>query len=120
RLHLTKELVENQRLEIQVEVRYKEHDSGPTRFQDDNFSAGFQKLGIVTIQDYDGASGKPIILQGDALRLSSESVKNALTEILHNLRRGTLAALILGRRRRGKTSILTPKHARKYLPCFVG
>jgi hypothetical protein len=46
RLHLTKELVENQRLEIQVEVRYKEHDSGPTRFQDDNFSAGFQKLGI--------------------------------------------------------------------------
>lgn len=107
RLHLAKELVDDQRLEIQVELRYKERDSAPSRFQDDTFTAGFRKLGIVTIQDYDGASGKPIILQGEALRLSSEGVKNALTEILHNLKRGNLTALILGRRRRGKTSILT-------------
>jgi serine/threonine-protein kinase len=107
RLHLCKELVESQRLEFQVELRYKERDDGSTKVQDVPFSAALQKMGAVTIEDYDGASGKPIILLGDSLRLSSESVKNALNDILHNLKRGALAALIVGRRRRGKTSILT-------------
>jgi hypothetical protein len=61
----------------------------------------------LTLDDYPGASGTPILLVEQNLELSSSSVRSALTEILEQFRAGKPAAfLITGRRRRGKTSIL--------------
>ena len=51
-------------------------------------------------------AGKPLILEGDTLRYSSNTVKRALSEILSGLSGRGIAALVIGRRRRGKTSIL--------------
>src|SRR5262249_37144760 len=57
-------------------------------------------------EPYEGAAGKPLVLEGDALRYSSGSVKRALSEILSGLASKGIAACVIGRRRRGKTSIL--------------
>jgi hypothetical protein len=106
RLHLNQDLIDPGKIEIQTEFRFRDHSTSSTQGQDDKFALPFSKAASVNIRDYEGASGKPIILQGEALKLSSESVRQALTYIRHNLERGSVTALIIGRRRRGKTSIL--------------
>jgi hypothetical protein len=62
----------------------------------------------LVIDDYPGATGTPLLLVQENLELSSSWVRNALKDILDQLGAGKPAAfLITGRRRRGKTSILS-------------
>lgn len=107
RLHFKKELTEPRQIEVLAEVRYKDTYGATSKFQDVKRVVTLQRASTLQIDDYSGASGEPLILHGDALRLSSESVKNALADITRTLKKNPLGALILGRRRRGKTSILT-------------
>jgi hypothetical protein len=60
----------------------------------------------VVIEEYPGALGLPITLDDKALELSSATVRRAFRELLRSLNSGGVAAILYGRRRRGKTSIL--------------
>jgi AAA+ ATPase superfamily predicted ATPase len=106
RLQFNQELVDPGKLDIQTELRFKDYSTSSTQAQDDRLALPLSKAAAIAVEDYEGALGKPIILQGETLKLSSESVRQALVYVRHNLGRGSVTALILGRRRRGKTSIL--------------
>jgi tRNA A-37 threonylcarbamoyl transferase component Bud32 len=106
RAKLSRELPQDGRLEVGMIIRYKEPGSRESRYEDFRTDLKFLKSPNLAIQSYEGAGGKPIILDGDALRFSSSSVKKALAEISAGLNGTGIAALVIGRRRRGKTSIL--------------
>lgn len=106
RAELAKALDPNGRLQILYQLSFKELGAGDTRIYDDKYQPAISEPKPVEITGYSGASGFPLTLTGDTLKLSSASVRNTLKKISAGLKAGPLAALIVGRRRRGKTSIL--------------
>lgn len=97
--------VEN--LKLQAQLLWRERGSRGSRGHDVPLEAGLAESTSVEIDDFAGAEGKPLILTPEKLRVSSTSVKNTLKDLLRLLGKGPgIAAMIVGRRRRGKTSIL--------------
>jgi serine/threonine protein kinase len=104
---VVQELTQDMVFEAGWQGRYREPGSRETKFEDGRINElSFANSRSLVIENYEGAGGKPLILEGDTLRYSSNSVKRALTEILSGLSGKGIAALVIGRRRRGKTSIL--------------
>jgi eukaryotic-like serine/threonine-protein kinase len=106
RAKLVRELPEHGRLEVGLAIRYREPGNHEPRYDDIRTEIKLVHNPSLAIQSYEGAGGKPLILEGDALKYSSNSVKKALSEISNGLLAKGIAALVIGRRRRGKTSIL--------------
>jgi tRNA A-37 threonylcarbamoyl transferase component Bud32 len=103
---LAKALDPNAKLQLQYQLLYKELGSGETKTHDDRHQPAISEPRAVEIKGYPSANGFPLRLTGDDLKLSSASVRTTLKKISAGLRTGPLAAMIVGRRRRGKTSIL--------------
>lgn len=104
---LRSELAADATYELGWQARYREPGIRETRFEDSRIdSLSFVQAKSLVLANYENAGGRPLILEGDALRLSSGSVRRALSEIVSGLAGKGIAALIIGRRRRGKTSIL--------------
>ena len=106
RAELAKALDPNEKLQLQYQLSFKELGAGETKIHDDRHQPSISGPRPVEIEGYSGASGFPLILTGDRLKLSSASVRNTLGKLSAGLKAGPVAALIVGRRRRGKTSIL--------------
>jgi hypothetical protein len=107
KVKLNTELVGDTSFELGWQGRYHEPGIRETRFEDSKIeSLSFVQAKSLILASYDGAGGKPLILEGEPLRLSSTSVRRALNDILSGLAGKGIAALVIGRRRRGKTSIL--------------
>jgi hypothetical protein len=106
RAELAKPLDPNEKLQLQYQLSFKELGSGDTKIYDDRHQPSISEPRAIEIEGYSGASGFPLILIGDRLKLSSASVRNTLGKLSAGLKAGPSAALIVGRRRRGKTSIL--------------
>jgi hypothetical protein len=105
---LTLEVVEplSDKCELHYEIRVRQ-----AGFLGTGIDAGSLTLTIspprdVLIDGYKGALGLPILLDEKALDLSSASVRKALRDLQLALSSDGVAALVYGRRRRGKTSIL--------------
>ncbi len=90
------------------ELRFRDREARSARV----LSGTIQSLKIggvepVTVDNYKGAGGEPLVLAGDAFERSSSSIRKALTDLLRALETGDgIAAVLIGRRRHGKTSIL--------------
>jgi hypothetical protein len=101
------ELTQDTVFEAGWQARYREPGGRDTKFEDGRINElRFANSRSLVIENYEGAGGKPLILEGDTLRYSSNSVKRALADIVSGLSGRGIAALVIGRRRRGKTSIL--------------
>lgn len=103
---LSSDLTGDTSLRAGFQVRYREPGVRETKFEDVRIDLRVLCGKAPVIENYEGAGGKPLILEGDALRFSSASVRTALTEIIQALSTRGVAAVVIGRRRRGKTSIL--------------
>jgi hypothetical protein len=108
-------------IKLEYELRYIEARTSETKSLDGRLTINCRDAGTPRIETYEGASGDPLVLTGDKLKLSSAGVKDALRYLQNGLNTGAhTAALIIGRRRRGKTSILQtiandPEIRKRYL-----
>jgi serine/threonine protein kinase len=105
RLDLVSELRTASRIALECRIVFKD-SSRATRHATASLELQLRESAKVKIDDYRGADSRPLILEGDALELSPSSVKNAIHKISTALRKDGCAALLYGRRRRGKTSVL--------------
>jgi hypothetical protein len=104
-LDLMSELRVTSKLALECRIVFKD-SSRATRHTTASLELQLREAATVKIDDYRGADSRPLILEGDALDLSPSSVKNAIHKISTALRKDGCAALLYGRRRRGKTSVL--------------
>jgi serine/threonine protein kinase len=106
RAELAGPLDPSEKLQLQYQLSFKELGSGDTKIHDGRHQPSLSEPRPIEIEGYSGATGSPLILVGDSLKFSSASVRSTLGKLSAGLKAGPLAALIVGRRRRGKTSIL--------------
>ena len=95
-------------LTLEYELRFRLQGTSEYATQLGKLTIAIGPAREIEIEDYQGAAGKPLVLEGDVLRLSSKSVQDARQKILERaLWSGKpIAAVLIGRRRRGKTSLL--------------
>lgn len=108
---------------LHYEIRVRQAGFSQTGVDTGSLSISITAPKEIAIEEYPGALGLPITLDEKALELSSASVRKAFTELLRSLNAGGVAALVYGRRRRGKTSILRtisehPQVLRRYIVHF--
>ena len=104
--HLGSESTLSSSVDLGIAIRFREPGIREPRYEDVRTELKFLGTPSLKIEPYEGAGGKPLILEGDVLKYSSNTVKKALAEVSAGLLDKGMAALIIGRRRRGKTSIL--------------
>jgi serine/threonine protein kinase len=93
-------------LVLSCDIFYSEVGASETKQQSEKLIIPLRSAGSVIIDDYRGGDSRPIPLEGAALDRSPKSVRDALAGIRRSLTGTGAAAVVTGRRRRGKTSLL--------------
>jgi hypothetical protein len=91
---------------LQYQVRWCDSTSGKVFTEDRGMNLPITRSPAEPVRNYTHDDGRPIVLGEGQLKLSSLSVVKALRAVRLGLQQGSLATLLTGRRRRGKTSIL--------------
>jgi eukaryotic-like serine/threonine-protein kinase len=108
------------RFEVDYDIRVRQAGFSQTVSDPKSLTITISEPQDIEIDEYPGALGLPIILADKALELSSPSVRKAFRELSRSLETGGVAAMVYGRRRRGKTSILrTISENRRVLERYV-
>lgn len=91
---------------LQYQVRWCDGATGKVFTEDRNLNLPISRQPTEPVRDYSHVDGRPLVLGEEQLKLSSDSVVKSLAAVRRGLAQDSLAALLTGRRRRGKTSIL--------------
>ncbi len=94
-------------LSLECRLVFKDPSKGGrTRYSATSLDLPIRMAQTAKMSDYPGANSRPLILEGDVLERSPSSVKRSLEAITAGLLKDGVGAMLFGRRRRGKTSVL--------------